>query len=726
MSYKSVPSLLIIPRACLKDIPDNLIFHLKRFDYDVMTGMRHKINDKFEFPEKIDMSPYNIEFLQDTDKAPSPDIFELVGVLVHAGNAESGHYYSYIRERPLNPAQGSTWVEFNDADVTPFSSSHIPDSCFGGPGEPMGFPATPYPKTWNAYMLFYQRVSAMEADRQDHQPLTIKSPVKEKLPVDLQNQITIENEKFLRNYCLYDSTYASFARSLLDQVRDLNSGICSDDHSIEKEGIWFTLEYLDHVLSRMKDFTDFDGMVSSLVKFINHCPTCCKLGLRWIVNHKEALRNLLLRCPNGKVRETFARMLLSALMYLRSKDLRIYGLSTDSIDPQSNITAVPISTRGILQSLVNHLQELWPVLHLHARAWDDYFMLLAGLASFGVPECYVLLREDFLKLCLELLIVDSPGARRIKVDNPHYIHYVKLIEKGRRYSFRNFILFLRNLMDNIALQARPFDSYYHDRPQHENGKFPMSLTEQSFMFYGGEHGRPRSLVFLEKIITAHSNVEAVASIIKIMVSPEPRAGHLADISKTILNGISIDPASLARPFLFAAVTFCENCTVRESVKDIIRQIAREVDTIGHEGGADHLDFFIRVRLAINQRISSRSLNRTVVKAAPHWAPPLLMYCEDSVRARTLEFLETLIFQYESQPHDDEPEAEELQETARELCKACMKRVNDQVIRQRKQVELKVLEVVRGVIRHCVQTYFQTGLADDDQVCEEAEGAFWCD
>lgn len=102
--------MLTLRRACLKDIPDNLIFHLKRFDYDVMSGQRSKINDQFEFPHRIDMAPYHVDYQKDADPPSEPDLFELSGVLVHSGTAESGHYYSYIRERPPNSADSNSWV----------------------------------------------------------------------------------------------------------------------------------------------------------------------------------------------------------------------------------------------------------------------------------------------------------------------------------------------------------------------------------------------------------------------------------------------------------------------------------------------------------------------------------------------------------------------------------------------------------------------------------------
>lgn len=73
-----------VKRACLKDIPDNLIFHLKRFDFNLRTLQRSKINDYFAFPNRIDMRPYTIEHLSNSTEDLPSDIFELVGVLVHS------------------------------------------------------------------------------------------------------------------------------------------------------------------------------------------------------------------------------------------------------------------------------------------------------------------------------------------------------------------------------------------------------------------------------------------------------------------------------------------------------------------------------------------------------------------------------------------------------------------------------------------------------------------
>ncbi|KAL8681113.1 MAG: hypothetical protein Q9186_002765 [Xanthomendoza sp. 1 TL-2023] len=706
--------------ACLKDIPDNLIFHLKRFDYDVMTGIRHKINDRFEFPERIDMAPYSIEYLQDTEQSLSPDTFELVGVLVHAGTAESGHYYSFVRERPTTPEQGASWVEFNDAEVTPFNFSQIPDLCFGGVTEPTGYAAPTYSKTWNAYMLFYQRVRASEVDFQQESPLAPGAPIQKSLSPELSDRITIDNEKFLRKICLYDSTHTRFAVSLLDRLRTISNSCCSDDHAIERDAVLFALEYADHVLSRMKDFTEFEKLLDALIAVLRGCSACCKLALERIVDNRNAFRNLLLRCPTVRVRRSFSDMLIRALLYLRENDAQEYGFDVDSLELKSSDGVLPEMPGGILQRLVYNMREQWSIIHVHSRAWDDYYGLLGTIAAFGVPEIYVLLREDFLQLCLEILIIEAPGTKKLRMDNPHYTQFIRLLEKGRRYSLMNLIELLQTLLLQTDLGARSFDPNYLDRPQLDGGKFALSRTEEMYLYYGTDCGRTRPLIFLDKIITANSNPVAVKKILQAMVSAEPRASHLTDISKTILNGINIEPAEQAEPHLVAALTFCETTTSVASAKEMISQIAREVDTIGTSGGPAHLDFFLQVRQLADPRLPQRLFNKMVVRTVPQWGPPLLMYYEESVRVQTVEFLKELIFQHRIPTTDNGDEDGILEERARALCEACIKRVQENVMQPQSRVDVKSVDLILDVIRHCVKTYFRAGTAEDDRVCEEAE------
>lgn len=56
----------------------------------------------------------------------------MVGVTVHTGTADGGHYYSFIKERNLPKGMQDRWFLFNDAEVKIFDPSQIAAECFGG------------------------------------------------------------------------------------------------------------------------------------------------------------------------------------------------------------------------------------------------------------------------------------------------------------------------------------------------------------------------------------------------------------------------------------------------------------------------------------------------------------------------------------------------------------------------------------------------------------------
>ena len=102
--------------------PPILHLHLSRFEYDYDYCQMTKINDRFEFPEEIDLT----EFLaKDADKSVS-NIYVLFDVLVHMGDVESGHYYAYIRT-----SNNPQWYLFNDDVVTEESAKSAIEENFG-------------------------------------------------------------------------------------------------------------------------------------------------------------------------------------------------------------------------------------------------------------------------------------------------------------------------------------------------------------------------------------------------------------------------------------------------------------------------------------------------------------------------------------------------------------------------------------------------------------------
>ena len=92
--------------------------------------------------------------------------YKLVGVVLHMGTADAGHYLSYININRGEKDEESPewlltdkekWLEFNDSQVREYRFANMESDCFGGanPNQVAGEAIVDYSK--NAYMLVYEK-----------------------------------------------------------------------------------------------------------------------------------------------------------------------------------------------------------------------------------------------------------------------------------------------------------------------------------------------------------------------------------------------------------------------------------------------------------------------------------------------------------------------------------------------------------------------------------------
>lgn len=180
-----------------ESFPQVLHLQLKRFEYDFMVDDLVKIDDFYEFPDKIDLKPYLDEDLSADIKNQNWN-YKLHGVLVHQGTISNGHYYAMIKPN----ANDDMWLRFDDDKVWKVSKSQVFKENFGAPELTREQLATMsrleqqehlIRRVTSAYMLVYYRESELEnilpADEQ---------AINAVISPDIANQIQREWEERLR------------------------------------------------------------------------------------------------------------------------------------------------------------------------------------------------------------------------------------------------------------------------------------------------------------------------------------------------------------------------------------------------------------------------------------------------------------------------------------------------------------------------------------------------
>ncbi|XP_040263749.1 ubiquitin carboxyl-terminal hydrolase 24 isoform X3 [Bufo bufo] len=376
-----------VKRTCIKSLPSVLVIHLMRFGFDWESGRSIKYDEQIKFPWLLNMEPYTVSGMARQDsssevgdngrhmdpsggsprkKVAPTENYELVGVIVHSGQAHAGHYYSFIKDR--RSCGKSKWFKFNDTVVEEFdlNDETIEYECFGGEYRPKVYDqSNPYPdvrrRYWNAYMLFYQRVSDQNSPvlpkksrvsvvRQEAEDLTLSAPSSpdispqssprphrtndrlsiltklvrkgekkglfvEKMPLRIYQMVRDENLKFMKNRDIYNSDYFSFVLSLASvNATKLKHPNYS---SMAKASAQLAIQFLLHTYLRTKrklrvDTEEWIATIEALVS--KSCEAC-----QWLVEYfvgsegRELVKVFLLECGVREVRCAVATILEKTL-----------------------------------------------------------------------------------------------------------------------------------------------------------------------------------------------------------------------------------------------------------------------------------------------------------------------------------------------------------------------------------------------------------------------------
>ena len=337
-------------RTAVSTLPNMLILSLKRFDLDYNTFETVKLNSRCAFGQTLNMRPYSLEGLEEigkpgqdeemADAAPMdegsdlstspPDEdyeYRLAGVLVHAGVAQGGHYYSFIKDR--NHGSEDKWYRFDDEDVTPFDPASIETECFGGKVKkdtkwPNGTMHTVEQEQFaNALMLFYEKVKPSDppANKEDKRDAPSKA-VATTTGFDIfEADVRHSNEMHRLQAFLFDQEFQTFMKGMLGvcrlSCRQPSVANGTPDFSWRTPVMQMLLSFVfevmlystDHSLSEWTRLLE-DTLIldhSSARAFVHRLARKSReISSNW-------LRSYLLECPDQSTRAASVRIFAAAV-----------------------------------------------------------------------------------------------------------------------------------------------------------------------------------------------------------------------------------------------------------------------------------------------------------------------------------------------------------------------------------------------------------------------------
>lgn len=446
-------------RACFRQLPQILCFNTMRYTFNMITMLKEKVNTHFSFPLLLNMSGYmeknvkpsvsavstssfeessapsvqspsrnspetiNSETEESEDVEAESWFYELIGVTVHTGTAEGGHYYSFIRERNYeNELENqeeckARWHLFNDAEVKPFDAkTQLASECFGGETTSKTYDSTSdkfmdlsFEKSNSAYMLFYEKkhLNKNSLKFESVHPIETIHP----LSNDLMKSIRTDNMNFMNDKQILDHAYFNFMWQMCDYVPreiicgpDVNSMLQFTETSFilaVKLGMSFLLEVYVHA----RDKPNIIQWIELLIKYFNASKQACLWFISNLCDEYESsgfqwCSKIFFKCPNSALRHMFQRLFLVALNKVFKEDKKLtekfIKFFLDLIDLKAHKNKMEIaSTESHSKSQPTLLNNC----KFNIRFMSEYFMLLFEFSRCGMEECLLLIKHGAIEKC---------------------------------------------------------------------------------------------------------------------------------------------------------------------------------------------------------------------------------------------------------------------------------------------------------------------------------------
>jgi len=380
-------------RTGLEHIPDTLVVGLKRFRYETFDGGT-KVNDRFEFPPRIDMMPYKLDHRAAQDSSAERDDFELIGVVVHQGTLQFGHYWSYAKDhRSYGHPQGS-WFRMEDAAVTKSDLDTVMRECFGGEVQyKNGYTAD---RPDSAYVLFYRRLGS--TDDKDIAEL-VRAAADIKLTPEIVSTNTANNDRIAKGVHLLDDAHAKFVLSLLHGAdnRELTDRSATSDFGCE--AVELGLVFIQNVLGCKQDGKEVEPCASAVETLARSTIRNAAMVLDWI---SDSANSYMWYFGRAAIRAAANTLVTSSLKYMRGEAPELYGLHTTN----GSLGCSEDSSQDYLYHVIKAHNALNHNPFERRAAWSSYLSLPVEIAAWGPRETALVLDLGYLGWLMRIILTN--------------------------------------------------------------------------------------------------------------------------------------------------------------------------------------------------------------------------------------------------------------------------------------------------------------------------------
>ncbi|CAG8488554.1 749_t:CDS:10, partial [Cetraspora pellucida] len=656
--------------SCIKTLPKNLIMHLKRFDFDMELLKRVKINESFEFPTHINMEPYTLDYLIRKESGQLDDSkvdagnkeqfeYELVGVLVHTGTADSGHYYSFIKERKPSCNENDSerrWYQFNDSTVEIFDPKDIPKQCYGGPEYIMQLDTAQqkslpkmFLKQYNAYMLFYERVSDSESDT------FVSSTEKEKpsiIPRDVFSSIWEENICFLQDKNIFDPGYFRLMWHVFNSVRlDETPTIIVNGQEIDLtlRSIQLGTEFVLGTLARAKDNSNLSSWLEMLkTRFQTHLAACQWFINRIIEHSPNYLQQILMSCYVQDAREQIVDLVIFVLKTLRNGNLEAYGLEViiDDIEISDSTMNVDLTHaqvcyhNGMIVRLCEALFSLLPNAYLWWRNFEQYFYLLSYIASSGVPERVYMIKRGFVGELIQLFLMDelSPLKSRKR----------RMGDKFSLPPFRYLLITLRTLLLECSIEPEHSISLI---ARTQRIPAPLKLSDREIGLIFERHEQEEYFLFFMKQIRDGVDSEASRDIFNHFATNNQALSD--ELITQLIRAADSYNAEYVRPHLeiLYSMAQIQDQFSNRRIEHIVQEVFKLAKT--NQSTPQFSSECLGLIEALCTSTVGHYVQNMLITHSHQWMPEHLLNAYDAIRQRAEELANILIFRKLDEPNDEQ-------------------------------------------------------------------------